>query len=190
MFDVKKYYDSCSNDDDVDSGELYQYLKTFENVILWGASFTGAAIGKKLLEEGVDFKGYWDLRADELCDVLDKPVSAPFSSDYARDKTMVIICIPNHVLQPQLLTELRINNYQSLRGDIIYSGICCKLGKKTGQGFMLYTRRTSWDEEGIPDPQFASSDDTISDAEIIHRLFVPMYEEAVRCFEEGIISDL
>ena len=77
-----------------------------------------------------------------------------------------------------------------------------KLGRKTGQGFMHYPQQASWEGEGILDPQFASADpqfasaDTllaergISDAEIVRRLFVPMYEEAVRCFEEGIISDL
>ena len=65
-----------------------------------------------------------------------------------------------------------------------------KLGRKTGQGFMLYTHQTSWEGEGVPDPLFASPDDTFSESEIVRRLFVPMYEEAVRCFEEGIISDL
>ena len=65
-----------------------------------------------------------------------------------------------------------------------------KLGRKTGQGFMLYVQQTSWEGLGVPDPQFASSDKTISEAEIVRRLFVPMYEEAVHCFEEGIISDL
>jgi len=65
-----------------------------------------------------------------------------------------------------------------------------KLGRKTGHGFMLYAQQTSWEGIGIPDPQFASADETMSEAEIVRRLFVPMYEEAVRCFEEGIISDL
>jgi 3-hydroxyacyl-CoA dehydrogenase/enoyl-CoA hydratase/3-hydroxybutyryl-CoA epimerase/enoyl-CoA isomerase len=65
-----------------------------------------------------------------------------------------------------------------------------KLGRKTGQGFMCYARQASWDGEGTPDPQFASADATVADAEIVHRLFVPMYEEAVRCYEDGIISAL
>jgi len=64
-----------------------------------------------------------------------------------------------------------------------------KLGRKTGQGFMLYTRQASWEGEGLPDPQFASADEMVSESEIVRRLFVPMYEEAVRCFEGGIISD-
>jgi len=65
-----------------------------------------------------------------------------------------------------------------------------KLGRKTGQGFMLYTQQASWEGLGVPDPQFASTDDSIAEAEIIRRLFVPMYEEALRCVEDGIISDL
>ena len=65
-----------------------------------------------------------------------------------------------------------------------------KLGRKTGQGFMSYSRQTSWNGEGIPDPQFASADETFSNAEIVRCLFVPMYEEAIRCFEDGVIADL
>ena len=65
-----------------------------------------------------------------------------------------------------------------------------KLGRKTGQGFMLYSQQASWEGEGVPDPQFASAEETMSDSDIVRRLFVPMYEEAVRCFEEGVIADL
>ena len=69
------------------------------------------------------------------------------------------------------------------------------LGRKTGQGFMFYAGKASWEGEGVPDPQFASPDETISDATItdtgiVRRLFVPMYEEALRCYADGIISDL
>jgi len=68
-----------------------------------------------------------------------------------------------------------------------------KLGRKTGQGFMRYVQQASWEGEGVPDPQFAAtvpSEVRISAPEMIRRLFMPMYEEAVRCYEEGIISDL
>ncbi|MDR0327973.1 MAG: 3-hydroxyacyl-CoA dehydrogenase [Planctomycetaceae bacterium] len=65
-----------------------------------------------------------------------------------------------------------------------------KLGRKTGQGFMFYTQQASWEGEGIPDPQFASPVEAVSDSEIVRRLFVPMYEEALRCAEDGVISDL
>jgi 3-hydroxyacyl-CoA dehydrogenase len=65
-----------------------------------------------------------------------------------------------------------------------------KLGRKTGHGFMLYPNQTSWDGEGVFDPQFASSKASVSDTEIVSRLFVSMYEEAIRCFNEGVVSEL
>ena len=133
MIDINKYYDSCSADDFVDNNEFYQYLKSFKDIILWGASFTGLAIGKKLRSQGINFTEYWDLRAEDLYTILDKRVSVPFSTDYNREKTTVIICIPNHVIMPQVIQELQMNGYYNyLRGDIIYSGICCKLNKRTG----------------------------------------------------------
>jgi 3-hydroxyacyl-CoA dehydrogenase len=36
-----------------------------------------------------------------------------------------------------------------------------KLGRKTGHWFMRYTQKTSWEGEGVPDLQFASSDETV-----------------------------
>lgn len=71
-----------------------------------------------------------------------------------------------------------------------------RLGRKTGQGFMLYSNSISWDGEGIPDSdlQFEIQNKNnllmISDKEIEQRLFCPMYDEAVRCRDDGIISDL
>ena len=65
-----------------------------------------------------------------------------------------------------------------------------KLGRKTGQGFMRYTQRTSWEGEGEPDPQFLTQNNILSDTEIEQRLFVSMAEEAQQCLEEGIIADI
>ncbi|MDR0610124.1 MAG: 3-hydroxyacyl-CoA dehydrogenase family protein [Planctomycetaceae bacterium] len=79
------------------------------------------------------------------------------------------------------------------------------LGRKTGCGFMLYPHKISWEGEGIPNPDLppisatdsnsnsnfdSDSDSNISDDNIVQRLFVPMYEEAIRCRDEGVINDL
>jgi 3-hydroxyacyl-CoA dehydrogenase len=69
------------------------------------------------------------------------------------------------------------------------------LGRKTGRGFMLYPNSVSWDGAGVPNPELpvivSGSDlSDISDNEIIQRLFVSMYEEAIRCRDDGIINDL
>lgn len=70
-----------------------------------------------------------------------------------------------------------------------------RLGRKTGRGFMLYPNSTSWDGDGKPDPelpikQISTNPQTDkSDEEIRQRLFFSMYEEALRCLSDGIISD-
>jgi organic radical activating enzyme len=132
MFNIKDYYESCANDDVVDNSGLYNYLRSFDNVILWGASYTGEAIGKKLISQNVNFNGFWDLRAKELRNVLGKPVSLPFSEELDREKSIIIVCIPNHVIMPQILSELISQKYIYARGDIVYSGICCQLNKSVG----------------------------------------------------------
>jgi 3-hydroxyacyl-CoA dehydrogenase/enoyl-CoA hydratase/3-hydroxybutyryl-CoA epimerase/enoyl-CoA isomerase len=65
-----------------------------------------------------------------------------------------------------------------------------RLGRKTGRGFMLYPNSTSWDGNGEPDPLFVSEKTILSDEEIVKQLFLSMYDEAIRCSQDGIISDL
>ena len=67
-----------------------------------------------------------------------------------------------------------------------------RLGRKTGRGFMLYPNSTSWDGDGRPDPELPLQVERIdlSEGQIVRRLFFSMYEEALRCHDDGIISDL
>ena len=69
-----------------------------------------------------------------------------------------------------------------------------RLGRKTGRGFMLYPSATSWDGNGLPDPELLSLLEVgtplqIADAEIVERLFRGMADEALRCLDDGIITD-
>ena len=73
------------------------------------------------------------------------------------------------------------------------------LGRKTGSGFMRYETVNSWDGDPIPSPEFAqilndilngNRNVDISDTEIERRLIEPMRDEAMRCYKEGIITDL
>lgn len=71
-----------------------------------------------------------------------------------------------------------------------------RLGRKTGRGFMLYPNTVSWDGASQPDPEIESllskqgiSPSDLSDDEMIKRLFFSMYEEALRCLEDGVIDD-
>ncbi|MDR2345448.1 MAG: 3-hydroxyacyl-CoA dehydrogenase family protein [Planctomycetaceae bacterium] len=70
-----------------------------------------------------------------------------------------------------------------------------RLGRKTGRGFMIYNSTTQWEGEGIPDNEIIvtknkSENKNFTDDQIIKILFGNMQEEALRCFEDGIITNL
>ena len=67
-----------------------------------------------------------------------------------------------------------------------------RLGRKTGRGFMIYPNQNPWDGDGRPDPEliFPSSISNVSDEEIENRLFLSMYDEALRCRDDGVITSL
>ncbi len=67
-----------------------------------------------------------------------------------------------------------------------------RLGRKTGRGFMLYDNAVSWNGAGLPDPELPLQVEAIemTETEIQRRLFYAMYEEALRCRDDGVIADL
>lgn len=132
MFNLEKFYELCGSGEIVDSNEVIQYIRTFKNVILWGASFQGAALGKYLLEHGVPVTLYWDMRSEELKEVNGIKVTQPFEEVYDGKETVIIYCIPNHVIMKRLLKEIDDNKYKNvIRGDILYSGTVCRFNNNT-----------------------------------------------------------
>lgn len=72
MFSLDKFYLEAFSGDKIDIKEIIDYIKSFSKVILWGASYQGKAIGKKLISEGVNISNYWDIRYKEIKDVNEK----------------------------------------------------------------------------------------------------------------------
>lgn len=132
QFDLERYYEETASGKKVDNGLLYEYIKSFSTVILWGASFQGQAIGKKLLDEGIHIENYWDIRADEIEECNGIEVIQPFISKDAK-ATLVIICIGNRVIFGGLKRELIEKGYSNIiEGDRLYMGILCPFTADTG----------------------------------------------------------
>ena len=53
MFNEGQFYEQCNSGECVNCTEVLQYLKSFEQIILWGGSYLGAAVGRKLLDEKI-----------------------------------------------------------------------------------------------------------------------------------------
>lgn len=129
MFNLDEYYEQCKSGEKVNSAEMFQYIKSFNNIIIRGAAGQGKALGRRLSEEGIKITVYWDQAANEMEDLDGVRIELPLSNEYDREKTVVIYAIPNHVIMKTLINELKENSYTNIiRGDILYSGICCPYG--------------------------------------------------------------
>lgn len=126
MFNLNEFYGECATGKKVDCTQVLEYIKSFEYVVLRGAAAQGCAIGKKLIEMGIKISVYWDQRAEELVSVNGVKVEKPFETKFPADKTIILHCIPNHVIMMRLIREMRNEGYNNIiRGDILYSALIC-----------------------------------------------------------------
>lgn len=127
MFDLNIFYDECASGNKVDCSGIFNYIKKFKYVIIRGAAGQGSAIGRKLKEEGINVTVYWDQRYKELKCIDGISVEKPFLQEFDRNSTIVIYCIPNHVIMDGLISEIVSKGYNNIiRGDILYSGCLCE----------------------------------------------------------------
>lgn len=132
---IEKFYELAHYGDFLSKetiNEFLDYIKSFKNVVLWGASYLGDAVGKYLLDNGVNIKNYWDLRCKDLVNVNGIDVVMPFSEE-DKENTLVIFCIGNNVIRATLLREVRVKGYTNvIRGDYLYEGMICPFDVNTG----------------------------------------------------------
>ena len=97
MFDIEKYYELAHSGEKLteqENSELLEYIKSYKHVVLWGGSFLGRAVGKFLIEQGVNIENYWDIRHEELKDVNGIDVIAPYSTQ-DKENTLVLVVVRN-----------------------------------------------------------------------------------------------
>ena len=132
MFSLDEYYEQAHSGDKVDNTEMLGFIKSFKKVVLWGASYLGDAVGKYLLNHGVNITNYWDMRADDIKTLNGITCIQPFT-DVPKDDLLVIFCVGNNVIRPVLLRELREKGYiHVVRGDFLFEGAVCPFDKDTG----------------------------------------------------------
>ena len=91
MFNVEAYYTEAHSGEVIDNSEILEYISSFKNVVLWGGSYLGNAVGKYLLKHGVEITCYWDVRAREIKAVNNIQVNLPFTME-DKDNTLVVFC--------------------------------------------------------------------------------------------------
>lgn len=132
MFNLEAYYKTAWSGTVCHDESIVPYIKSFSHVILWGASYQGKAIGKRLLELGVQIENYWDIRWKEIKHANQIEVIEPFKSE-DKANCLIIICIGNRVIQKNLLHNMKEHGYTNMiYGDYLYMGLLCPFDRGTG----------------------------------------------------------
>lgn len=131
-FNIEEYYRRAWSGKVCGDTSIIEYINGYKHVVLWGASNLGNAIGKKLLELGINIKNYWDIRWKELKSVNQIEVIPPFSSD-DKENCLIIVCIGNRVIQDNLIKDMEDYGYLNMiYGDYLYMGLLCPFNQDTG----------------------------------------------------------
>lgn len=133
--DIEHYYEKVQSGEEADNQEIVQYINSFPNIVVWGASYLGKKIVEYLRSQNINDFEWWDMRAEELGKIDDISIVTPFPSieEAERDQTLVILCIGNTAIMPRLLKRLKQNKYFNvLRGDKLFMGTVCPFNVTTG----------------------------------------------------------
>ena len=132
MFSVSKFYDDAHSGNKVDVNEFCEYLRSFNDIIIWGAGNLGTAVGGKLLSLGVKISLYWDAKWQEKKDVLGIPVRAYGEGNFKKAESIVLFCIANVPVSPVLYRNLIHDGWKyTIPGLAILEGILCPFSKET-----------------------------------------------------------
>lgn len=129
MFDINECYKTAKMGEIQDSEEIINYIKSFSYIYIWGAGNLGTVIGHYLMTCGVNITGYWDMRSDTINSCNGLHVVQPFDQLTSKENVLVLLCITNAFVIPELIHQLKTRKIDFLRGDYIYQAMICPVSE-------------------------------------------------------------
>lgn len=112
--------------------EFYSYLKSFENIVIWGAGNIGVAIDKKLSELEIETSVFWDAKYQKIKEKNGKKVIETFTGGFNKNTTLVIFCIANVPVSPKLYQNLiELGWKHRIKGLDILEGVLCPFSRES-----------------------------------------------------------
>lgn len=131
--DLQAYYTLAESGEPIDNSEILSLIKSYKNIVLWGASYLGKVLGKHLQEHGIVISSYWDARYNEINSVNGVSVKPSFDESLDKQNTLVILCIGNTAIRGSLLAQLSSKGFMNvIFGDKLFMGLVCPFNKETG----------------------------------------------------------
>jgi organic radical activating enzyme len=112
----------------LDSQIIVRFTREFDSVVIWGAGNLGTAVGRKLLELGVRVSCYWDTKAEMIKTCNGLSVTLPFEGNLNKETTLVLFCIGNVAVGPNVYRQLSGNGWKhAVHGNDLLQGLLCPL---------------------------------------------------------------
>lgn len=128
QIDIEQFIERARNGDHQSPQAFVDYCTQFEAVIIWGAGNLGTAIGKKLLTLGIFPTCYWDMQAGNLPERNGIPVVLPFMAGLDPTTTLVLFCIGNVAVGPNIFRQLGDNGWPHvIHGNDLLQALLCPL---------------------------------------------------------------
>lgn len=125
---IQPFLFAARNGERLEPQVFVDFCQQYEAVIIWGAGNLGTALGKKLLELDVTPACYWDTQAAGIKNRNGLPVITPFSGDFNRDTTLVLFCIGNVAVGPNIYRQLAENGWRHVvHGNDLLQALLCPL---------------------------------------------------------------
>jgi organic radical activating enzyme len=116
----------------LDPAVFVDFAKQYREVVIWGAGNLGTAVGKRLLNIGVNLTCYWDAQANKINVCNEVSVLTPFAGKFDKDATLVLFCIGNVAVGPNIQRQLAENGWHHvIHGNDLLQGLLCPLANGT-----------------------------------------------------------
>jgi hypothetical protein len=128
-FDIKRFYADAFAGNPIDTAAVFDYINSFDTVIIWGAGNLGSALEEKLRESGVKVTAFWDQAYSVIGAKNGLPVLESFGENPAHNKaTTLLVCgIVNGTMSHKWQeAQARIHGYGNfILGMQLYAGTVC-----------------------------------------------------------------
>lgn len=131
MLDIQEFCRAANEGEQVNIDGFKKYLENFEDIVLWGAGNLGNAIGKRFIELNLKISAYWDIRANDIKQLNGIKVIEPFTGGFNEKKSLMIFCIANVPVGPNLYRKLGEHGWENiLKGNDLLQGLICPLSNE------------------------------------------------------------
>lgn len=127
MFGLEKFYNDTRQGRSIPLDPILNYLKSFDNIIIWGAGNLGQSVGEFLSKAGIYITAYWDRNYSVLKNIENLKVEEPFLKEYCKETTLIIPCIVNGSLGEEWTkNHVTQHGYKNVvMGMKFFAGVMC-----------------------------------------------------------------